>query len=701
MELASQAERLGYDVVFHQDDDDPEAPDPWTLLTWIAGRTESTGLVVPVAGEQLKLPAVLARSAISLDLLSNGRMNLVLGQGDEPADALDAAITIIREIMDVSQRGPVRSRSGYFTLDGAKRGPMPAHDIPIWVSAASPEMLRLAGQRADVWLAPFQQMREVDVQVASQYIDAAAREAGRDPREIRRAILVADPRVGELLPYVVEHGIGTFLLTSGESETIDVFANETMPALREAAQRELSEGLSISRLRRSDIREKRMPGIDYEGIPASLSDSVVEPGDVLYPGVRSTYMRGGSPGIVLQPRRTAEVVDALAYSRKHPDQPMSVRSAGHGISGRSTNKGGIVIDLSKMNAIEVLDESSRRVRLEPGARWMDVAATLQPYGWGLSSGDYGGVGVGGLATAGGIGWLGRKHGLTIDHLIAVEIVLADGSVVHASEDENADLFWAVRGAGANFGIVTSFEFEVYEVGNVGFGIFVLDASDTSSLLEQWGSIVESSPRDLTSFLMMGQPRPGQPAVAQVMSVVASDNPETIVDRLQPIANISSLYNQQVAIMPYASLMANAQGSYHDAVGEPAGRSGLIDHITPEFAAAADRLLQSGSVFFFQIRSVGGAVSDVPSEATTYANRSANFSVTAFGRKADQVNAAWDALSHHFNGLYLSFETDQRPERVNDAFPGETLQRLRELKEIYDPENVFRDNFNVAAKVAAE
>src|SRR5690606_17127009 len=142
-----------------------------------------------------------------------------------------------------------------------------------------------------------------------------------------------------------------------------------------------------------------------------------------------------------------------------PDLPLSVRSGGHGISGRSTNDGGIVVDLSRLNAIDVLDADRRLVRVEPGARWMQVAAALDEHGWAISSGDYGGVGVGGLATTGGIGFLAREHGLTIDRLRAVEVVLADGSSVRADAEHHAELFWAVRGAGANVGIVPAFEFE--------------------------------------------------------------------------------------------------------------------------------------------------------------------------------------------------------------------------------------------------
>ena len=184
-------------------------------------------------------------------------------------------------------------------------------------------------------------------------------------------------------------------------------------------------------------------------------------------------------------------------------------------------------------------------------------------------------------------------------------------------------------------------------------------------------------------------------LAQVMALVDSDNPDTIINRLQPIADIAPLYDQRVVITSYASVMANAQGGDYTAQGELVARSGLIDHITPAFAAAAARLIRSGVVFFFQIRSVGGAVSDIDPEATAYGYRAANFAVTAIGSNRERMNAVWDALSHHFDGLYLSFETDLRPERLNDAFPPKTLERLRELKLRYDPDNLFRDNFNIA------
>jgi FAD/FMN-containing dehydrogenase len=724
--LAVRSEELGYDLVTFQDHPyQPAHLEAWTLMSWIAGQTERIQIAGNVLNLPLRPPAVLARASASLDLLSNGRFALGLGAGafwdaiaamggqrlapGEAVASLEEAMDIIRGLWNTGEGSPLQFDGIHYQLEGAQRGPVPAHDIPIWIGAYKPRMLRLIGRKADGWLPSLPYLKPGDLQIANQTIDSAAIAAGRDPREIRRLLNISGSfskeRTGllngssrdwvdDLLPMVVEDGIDTFILMSDDPEVMEQFITEVAPALREAAELALPGALSDTRIRSSAARSKRRPGIDYDRVPSSLADAAVEPGDSRYAGVRSTYMRGGSPGLVLRPNNTAEVVEALAFAREHHELPLSIRSAGHGISGRSTNDGGIVISLANMNSIDVLDRDARRVRIGPGARWMDVAAALEPYGWALSSGDYGGVGVGGLATAGGIGWLVRQHGLTIDHLRAVEIVLADGSIVRASDAENSDLFWAVRGAGANFGIVTSFEFEVDQVGNVGFAQLTLDASDIAGFLEKWGAVIESAPRDLTSFLMMGRPRRGQPTIAQILSVVDSDQPEIIIDRLQPIADIAPLYDQRVFITSYANIMANAQGGDHNAVGEPHTRSGLIDHVTPEFAAATARLIESGATYFFQIRSVGGAVADIHPDATAYTNRSANFSVSAVGASYERLNAEWDRLHHHFNGLYLSFDTDLRAERLHDAFPPHTLDRLRELKLRYDPDNVFKDNFNI-------
>jgi FAD/FMN-containing dehydrogenases len=721
--LAQLSEAVGLDLVTFQDHPyQPRFHETWTLLSWVAGQTEHVRLAPSVINVPMRQPAVLARAAASLDLLSHGRLELALGAGyfwdamesmgidrlspGESVDALEEAIDIIRGIWAASQRTPLRTKGLHHHVSGVDRGPAPAHNIPIWVGGGKPRMLDLIGRLADGWVIPGGNSGLADLSTTGQAVDAAAIRAGRDPREIRRIanvsgrfgvrggdLLDGPPAqwVEQLLPLVVDHGVGTVILASDDPDSIETFAGEVVPALREAVAAERAQrGTETRSIASSFIRVQRHVGIDYDSIPDTLVADAVEPGDASYARLRSNYMRGGNPGLVLQPRDPSGVAEAVRWARTQP-VPLSVRSGGHGISGRSTNHGGIIIDLRQLRSIEVIDPSMRRVRVEPGARWGEVAAALAPHGWALTSGDYGGVGVGGLATAGGIGFLGRSQGLTIDRLRAVEMVLADGSLVRASDDERPDLFWGVRGAGFMLGIVTAFEFEVGEVGDVGFAQLVHDAtSDVAGFLERWGAAVESSPRDTTSFLIMGPPRDGR-VVAQTMNVVASDDSETILSRLQPLANTAPLIGQQAQILPYEALVVPPP-AIHDAQGQPVSRSGLLDHITPEFAKQAAELLRSGATYFFQIRALGGASHDVPPDATAFAHRSAAFSVVALGATHTQLDREWDALAHHFNGLYVSFETDRRPERLTDAYPPATLARLRELKHRYDPDHVFKDNF---------
>jgi alkanesulfonate monooxygenase SsuD/methylene tetrahydromethanopterin reductase-like flavin-dependent oxidoreductase (luciferase family)/FAD/FMN-containing dehydrogenase len=726
--LAELSEQLGFDLVTFQDHPyQPSFLDTWTLLSWVAARTETIHVSGNVLNLPLRPPAVLARAAASLDLLSGGRFDLGLGAGGftdavaamggphrtpgQLVESLSEAIDVIRGIWDTDNRAPLRQSGEHYSLAGAKRGPTPAHDIPIWIGALKPRMLRLIGRKGDGWLPSLAYLQPGDFAAGNLTIDTAAIGAGRDPREIRRLVNIGgrftdrsggflvgpgDQWVEELLPYVVDDGVGTFILASDDPAVMQQFAAEVIPALREAVEREVGPQVD-QRVRNSIALSKRRNGIDYDAVPATLAATAVEPGDSGYTAASATYLRGGSPALVLRPTNPDEVADALGFVRAHPAIEFGVRSGGHGISGRSTNDGGIVIDLGALNAIEVLSVDERRVRIGAGARWVDVAAALAPHGWALTSGDYGGVGVGGLATAGGVGWFAREHGLTIDHLEAVDVVLADGSPVRASATENADLFWAMRGAGANFGIATAFEFVVDEVAEIGFAQLAIEASDVAAFLTGWGAVVESAPRTLTSNLIIGAARPGQPVIAQVLAVVDSADPDSIIEQLQPFAELGPLVDQSVQLTTYSALMSNVAPGPHQGRGEPISRSGLVEHWDAMTADAAARLIASGAAHWFQIRTVGGAVSDVAPDATAYAHRSANFSVVVMGSNLASLDAAWSEFAPHYSGAYLSFDT--RLGIVDDAFPPATLERLRELKVRYDPANLFRDNFNIEQAVA--
>src|SRR5699024_10186329 len=212
---------------------------------------------------------------------------------------------------------------------------------------------------------------------------------------------------------------------------------EIAPAVRDAvtAARRSAGTIPAAARRGPEQLRARREGIDYDSLPNELAPHAVEPGDRQYESLRHNHIRSGSPGIMLRPGGPEDVSQALSWARQQ-NVPLAVRSAGHGFSGRSTNDGGVILDVNRMRDINVVDESRRRVRIGAGATWGEVAEALAPRGWAISSGDAGGVGVGGLGTTGGIGYLGRLQGLTIDRVVAAEVVTADGSVVHASAEHN-------------------------------------------------------------------------------------------------------------------------------------------------------------------------------------------------------------------------------------------------------------------------
>jgi hypothetical protein len=722
--LARLTETAGLDLVTFQDHPyQPAFLDTWTLLSWVAAQTERVHVSGNVINLPLRPPAVLARAAASLDLLSGGRFELGLGAGafwdaieamggprrtpGQGVDALSEAIDVIRAIWNPGERRGVNVDGRHYRVRGAKRGPEPAHEIAIWLGAVKPRMLRLTGEKADGWLPslPYFTLDELDR--GNEIIDAAARTAGRDPREIRRLINVQgafatadqgflhgppEQWVKELLPFVLERGFSTFILMVDDPRAIELYGAEVAPALREAVggQRTRAGTLTGEVVRNPKARALRREGIDYDRLPAALRSNAIEPGDRGYAKVRSTYLYTGTPGVVIRPESADEVAQALTFAREQ-DRPLSVRSGGHGISGRSTNDGGVVIDLAKLDQISVLDPAGGRIRLGPGARWGQVARTLAPYGLAMSSGDYGDVGVGGLATAGGIGFLARTHGLTIDHVVAAELVLADGTWVRATADSDPELLWAVRGAGANFGIVTAVELDAYAVRDVIFANMTFDGGDIAGLLERWGQIVQDAPRDLTSFLY------ATTGSVRVSSIYATgDDTGAAVAALTPLLGIGTLIEQHAQLVPYMAIVPPHGAEHYGSPTPPQISNGFANQLTADIGQRLASGLRTGVTSLLAIRSVGGAVNDVDPAASAYAHRHQNFNVSSvgFGASERDFDRHWDELRPHLDGLYLSFETDRRSERLHDAFPGDTLTKLRELKARYDPDTVFNQNFAI-------
>lgn len=725
--LAVSAEKWGADIVALGDQPDGGI-DALSLASWAAAHTSSAVVMPSRLAMDTRPASTTARALASLHLLSENRTALALtpapGLGPAAVADLADAIEVIRALHDTNTAAATH-HGQHHRVHQAEPGPTVERAVPLWLHGGhvddhadhhldqhvdslfdAVDVASLAGRVADGWLMDLgsAQSPEAQLSTLTHAVDAAAIGAGRDPREIHRGILLSAssrselPSVQDLIDLSVRYGISIFLLQvtlpnhHGQIQRAEAFLAEVAPAVRAGVDAALPPGTLTSRpFRRADVRAHRRPDIAYDQVPEDLAQSAVEPGDPAYPRVRSTYMRGGAPGLVLRPSTIDQVRSALAFARDHRHLPLGIRSGGHGISGRSTNHGGLIIDVGAFDEITVLDRDTRLVRIGPGARWRDVATALAPHGWALGSGDFGGVGVGGLATAGGIGFLSRKHGLTIDHLQALEMVLADGSLVRASHSENPELFWAARGAGANFGIATSFDFIVDEVQEVGWAQLTFQVADPAAYLMDFDAVMNDLPRETTPFLLLGQ------GMARLSAMVDSADPDVIVSQLQPFADIAPLVQQQVVIAPYAAVMNMFPEAPHDGRGEPVSRSVLVNAITPEFARASADLIASGASHWYQIRSVGGAVSDVPADATAYAHRDANYSLTVMGSSAAQVDRWFEPIRSHSDGLYLSFESDRNPARINDAFPPATLDRLRALKSQLDPDNLFADNFPLSAQ----
>ncbi len=417
---------------------------------------------------------------------------------------------------------------------------------------------------------------------------------------------------------------------------------------------------------------------------------IVRPGQSTYESVRHVYSSTGSPAAVLLPTSAAEVAEALVFARSQPG-PLSIRSGGHGISSISTNDGGTVIDLRRLGAVDHLGGAA--VRVGPGARWGGVARALYPWGLALTSGDSGDVGVGGLATTGGLGLLGRSQGLTIDRMRAAELVTADGRMLRLSADEHPELFWAVRGAGANVGIVTAFEFEAGTTPVVARASVMYDVAVPGPFLEQWGATVEAAPREIAAFLYVGG---GTRPFAQATIVYAGDEAAAAARAIEPFVGLPGVAGQRAELVPYPAVPLTS-GAPHTGQQAAVMHGGLVGHIDQDLAERLEVLLRSPGVDMVQIRSAGGAINDVPTDATAYAHRHQNFSVTAVaGGPSPSFDDVWAPVRQRMDGMYLSFESRHRPADVGVAFPPRTLERLRRIKADWDPDDVFSQNFDVEA-----
>jgi FAD/FMN-containing dehydrogenase len=438
-----------------------------------------------------------------------------------------------------------------------------------------------------------------------------------------------------------------------------------------------------------------------EALSRDFGGDIIQPGDEGYDAASRTVLAAGSPVYVLRPASAADVQAGVDFARESGLR-LAVRGGGHGFPGFGTNADGIVIDLGDLSDVAVVDDEDLVVRIGGGATWGQVIEALSPYGLAISSGDTKAVGVGGLTLAGGIGWKVRKYGLALDNLLAVEIVTAGGDLLRASADENAELFWAVRGGGGNFGVVTAFEFRAHRTTDVYFGTISFPAAEGPTVLAGWAEYLRSAPEELTSTVVMANPfLGGAQAPVQVLVAFDSDDAELAERALAPIRALGTVGQDDVALKPYGDILE--EGMVPPPGLQFLARNAFADgDSVPKVLQTLADLAVSEQPPVIAIRSVGGAVSRVPADATAYAHRSAEvMAVVTFIGPQPVIDAArpvmdrlWEDLGPHVSGAYANFLTTATDEDVAEVYPTETYQRLASVKQDYDPHNLFAGNYNV-------
>jgi FAD/FMN-containing dehydrogenase len=442
--------------------------------------------------------------------------------------------------------------------------------------------------------------------------------------------------------------------------------------------------------------------VDLSTLTSALTGPVLTPGDDDYLDAATVAKGPGSPLAVVRPTDAADVARAVGFARD-AGLVLSVRSGGHDSLGRSTNDGGLVIDLRSIADIEV---DGDLVTIGGGARWGDVAAALAPHGLALSSGDTKTVGVGGLTLGGGVGWFVRLWGLAIDSLVSAEVVLADGRVVTASADSEPDLFWAIRGGGGNFGVVTHFTFRAHPLpdGVVSGAIELAPGADLATVFTAWRDALRLAPEQLTTTYLGMPPFGDMPGSSQIVFVWAGGDVDAASAAIAPLLQIPGVTGHTIAAMPYADVLMEEQPDAAEVeapaiamVDDNGFAAQFDDELIAELAAVKRELGDT----VLMVRLLGGAYGRVAPDATAWGYRDTEAWIISvafypegeiFDAQSPRVRALWSRLDPWLKGMYGNFST--LSDAVERMYPPETLARLRAIKAVYDPGNLFHRTHNI-------
>ncbi|HYY44713.1 MAG TPA: FAD-binding oxidoreductase [Actinomycetota bacterium] len=433
---------------------------------------------------------------------------------------------------------------------------------------------------------------------------------------------------------------------------------------------------------------------------------VILPDDADYDAARTVFYGGidRRPAAIVRAKDASDVSRVVSLARESGLE-LAVKSGGHSPAGHSTTDGGIVLDLRDMKNLEI-DVEERTAWAQTGLTAGEYTAATGAHGLATGFGDTGSVGIGGITLGGGIGYLVRKHGLTIDSLLAAEVVTADGELVYADAETHPDLFWAIRGGGGNFGVATRFKFRLHEVDTVVGGMLILPA--TPETIASFIGEAEAAPEELSAIanVMAAPPMPFLPPEARgrlvIMAIMVYAGEVEAGERaVAPFRALAEPMADMVKPMRYPEIYP-PEDDYHPTAVARTMFVDSVDHAAAE--TIAEYLRDSDAPMrVAQLRVLGGAMARVPSDATAFAHRSSRLmaNVAAFYERPDEVAAreAWvndfaAALHTGDSGAYVGFLGEEGEERVHAAYPGATWERLVEVKRRYDPTNLFRLNQNV-------
>jgi FAD/FMN-containing dehydrogenase len=440
---------------------------------------------------------------------------------------------------------------------------------------------------------------------------------------------------------------------------------------------------------------------------------VLGPDDAGYDEARAITMGGYDPrpALIVRPRSDADVARAVTLAGE-TGLPLAVRCGGHSGAAHCTADGGVVIDVRDMKSVD-FDVDNRTAWAEAGLTAAEFTTAAAAHGLAVGFGDTGSVGVGGITLGGGVGFLARKHGLTIDSLLAADIVTADGEIRRVDETSHPDLFWAIRGGGGNYGVVTRFQFRLHPVDRVVAGMLVLPA--TAETVAGFMAAAEAAPEELTTIanVMNCPPFPFVPEEHHGSLVIfafmcwAGEESSGLAG-IAPFLALAEPLANLVRPMSYPEMYPPEEDTdYHPTA---VARTMFVDSIGAHEAATIVELLQASDAAMrvAQLRVLGGAVARVPADATAYAHRTARIMVNIaalYDGPADrEARLAWveevtATLHQGYDGAYVNFLQDEGLERVRAAYPGATWDRLAAVKAAYDPQNVFRLNQNVPPSAA--